>query len=454
MNKSSLTPQISAQQSYKTQRLIISSDVSYEVSELPNGVRIATAEMPHMTSASLGFWAAVGSRHESTAEHGVAHFVEHLLFKGTASRSANVIAREIEGVGGSLDAYTSEDHTCYYTRGPAELFESMTDVLADMYQHPSLKPADIENERSVIKEEIAMVYDQPSQYLDDLLSAAAWGAGKPLGRSITGTTESISGIGQAELRHFFQRAYVGSQTIVTAAGNITHAQTLKFVAARMENLPAGTVSLSKKPQLQNSAAALCVATRECEQIHFSIAFHAFDRHDDRRYAQKLLSILLGENMSSLLFQKLREQEAVCYSIQSDVMTFEDAGLFHIYCALDPENLGRALEVITHTLHRLRQELPEPHSLEEGKAYAVGQSRIALESTSAQMTWVGEAIMDYGKLLDPAKSQQQLEAVSREDIRQVATELFAPERLVIAAVGPKGVESTLTKWQAEYGEVNK
>jgi len=323
-----------------------------------------------------------------------------------------------------------------------------------MYRGPSLKAADIENERSVIKEEIAMVFDQPAQYLDDLLSAAAWGVDKPLGRSITGTTESIGALGQAELKHFFERSYVGSQCIIAAAGDITHAQTLDVLAPCLANLAPGEVQILEKPKLQSSKDAFCVAIRDTEQIHFSIAFHAFDRHDDRRYAQKLLSVLLGENMSSLLFQRLREQEAVCYSIQTDVMTYADAGLFHIYCALDPEHLSRALEVIADTLDELCRELPEADSLEECKAYAIGQSRIALESTSAQMTWVGEAVMVYGRLLDPVNSQKRLQAVSGEEVRQVAAELFSPERLVIAAVGPEGVESILANWRDEYGKGNK
>lgn len=433
------------------ERLTISSGVTYEVSELPNGVRIATAEMPHMASASLGFWSTVGSRHETAANHGVAHFVEHLLFKGTTSRSASAIAREIEGVGGSLDAYTSEDHTCYYTRGPADLFESMADVLADMYQHPLLKTADINNERAVIKEEIAMVYDQPSQYLDDLLSAAAWGSENPLGRSITGTVDSLERLGCTELKRFFDEGYVGCQTIVTAAGNITHGQMLDVIGARLETLPLGQLWPVEKPERQGPGGSLCVATRETEQIHFSIAFHSFDRHDDRRYALKLLSILLGENMSSLLFQKLREEEAVCYSIQSDVMSYHDAGLFHIYCALDPEHLPRALEVISDTLNDLRQGVTDESSLREAKAYAIGQSRIALENTSSQMTWVGESIMGYGKLIDPADSQARIEAVSCEDIRQVADELFDASGLVVAAVGSKGIESILEAWRDDFSK---
>lgn len=454
MSVSSSSSQPGEKQGYKTERLRIASGVSYELSVLPNGVRIATAEMPHMASASLGFWSSVGSRHETAAEHGVAHFVEHLLFKGTTSRTASAIAREIEGVGGSIDAYTSEDHTCYYTRGPAELFEPMADVLADMYQHPALKAADIENERAVIKEEIAMVYDQPSQYLDDLLSAAAWGSENPLGRSITGTVESLEGLGPVDLKRFFERAYIGCQTIVTAAGNITHQQTLAAIGSRLEKLPTGEMLPLEKPEQQPVAGSFCVATRETEQIHFSIAFHAFDRHDDKRYAQKLLSILLGENMSSLLFQKLREEEAVCYSIQTDITTFEDAGLFNIYCALDPGHLPRALEVITNILNVLRQQLAEESTLKEAKAYAIGQSRVALESTSSQMTWVGESIMAYDRLIDPADSQARLEAVSCEDVRQVADELFDPERLVVAAVGPEGIEQILATWREEYLSVNK
>lgn len=454
MSQSFSSSQVSEKHGFKTERLSIASGVSYEVSTLPNGVRIATAEMPHMASASLGLWSSVGSRHETASEHGVAHFVEHMLFKGTASRTATAIAREVEGVGGSLDAYTSEDHTCYYARGPADLFEPMADVLADMYQHPALKPADIDNERAVIKEEIAMVYDQPSQYLDDLLSAAAWGSGNPLGRSITGTVESLEKLEHTDLKSFFERCYVGCQTIVTAAGNITHEQTLAAIAPRLDKMSAGKAMLVDKPERQAQADSLCVATRETEQTHFAIAFHAFDRHDDKRFAQKLLSVLLGENMSSILFQKLREEEAVCYSIQTDITTFEDAGLFHIYCALDPQHLNRALQVIANTLNGLRQQVQAESFVKEAKAYAIGQSQIALESTSSQMTWVGESIMAHGRLIDPADAQARLEAVNCEDICRVANELFDPGRLVMAAVGPEGIEPILVAWRDEFGKSNK
>ena len=258
-------------------------------------------------------------------------------------------------------------------------------------------------------------------------------------------------MGQAELKSFFERSYAGCQTIVTAAGNITHEQTLATIGHRLEKMPPGTLLPVEKPERQVRGDSLCVATRETEQIHFSIAFHAFDRHDDKRFAQKLLSVLLGENMSSLLFQKLREEEAVCYSIQTDVMMFEDAGLFHIYCALDPEHLNRALEVIANILNDMRQELAEENTVKEAKAYAIGQSQIALESTSSQMTWVGESIMAHGRLIDPADSQARLEAVSCEEIRQVANELFDPERLVMAAVGPAGIEQNLAAWRDDFGK---
>lgn len=439
---------------YKKGRLAPPSGVVYEVSELPNGVRIATAEMPHMASASLGLWATVGSRHELAAEHGAAHFIEHLLFKGTATRSASGIAREIEGIGGSLDAYTSEDHTCYYTKGPADMFDPMVDVLADMYRNPTLIPADIDNERSVIKEEIAMVRDQPSQYLDDILSAAAWGDSHPLGRPIAGTVESLDRLDGAGLGSFFDRAYIGRQTVVTAAGNITHQQALAEIAPRLGAMPAGQPMMAQSPHPQTGEGGFGLATMETEQVHFSIAFHAFSRHEDGRYPQKLLSVLLGENMSSLLFQKLREEEAVCYSIQSDITMFDDAGLFHIYCALDPEHLGYALQIIAQTLDELRREAPAEDKLDEAKGYVVGQSRIALENTGAQMTWLGESIMAYGRLVDPLDSQARIKAVGREDIQRVANTLFDPARLVVAAVGPDGVEKTLRQWQKDFCGRNK
>ncbi len=430
------------------------SGVVYELSELANGVRVATAEMPHMASVSLGLWAAVGSRHETDAEHGAAHFIEHLLFKGTPARSASAIAREIEGIGGSLDAYTSEDHTCYYSKGPADMFGPMADVLVDMYQHPSLKPADIDNERSVINEEIAMVHDQPSQYLDDILSAAAWGGNHPLGRSIAGTVESLARLDRTRLQSFFNRTYTGHQTVVTAAGAITHQQVLEEIGPRLEAMPAGQPLPIQGPRLQTGDKGFGLATMDTEQVHFSVAFLAHDRHREERYTQKLLCVLLGENMSSLLFQKLREEEAVCYCIQSDVTLLEDAGLLHIYCALDPEHLARALQIFTRILDELKRKPPSQAKLEEAKGYVVGQSRIALENTGAQMTWLGESIMAYGRLIDPLDSQLRIQAVGPEDIQRMANTLFDPQRLVVAAVGPDGVEVPLRQWQRDFSSENK
>lgn len=403
--------------------------------------------MPHMHSVAIGLWTGLGSRHESARTNGAAHFIEHLLFKGTASRDAATIAREIERIGGSVNAFTSEDHTCYYVSGPAEHTEHLCDVLCDMYSHPLMEESDVDLERDVIKEEIAMVRDQPSQWLEDLLSEAAWGDDHPLGRSITGTAETLDGMNRETLLATHAIGYIGSQTVATIAGRIDSDAALDVLGQRLSDLPVGepTAMMPSPPP----GCPPRIKVDDIEQAHLAIGFHAPSRHDESRYALKLLNVILGENMSSLLFQKLREQEAVCYSVQSDVMTFDDTGLLHIYAAVDPKNLDRTLAVTSETLADLIASDIDEATVEDAKSYVIGQSRIALESTSSQMMWAGESLLSYDRVRDPEISHQRIAAVTAAEMRSIASSLFTPQNLVVAAVSPKACVAPLENWAAKF-----
>ncbi|MCB1076510.1 MAG: insulinase family protein [Verrucomicrobiae bacterium] len=414
---------------------------------LSNGVRVATIEMPHMQSVSIGFWTGTGSRHESAAQSGIAHFIEHLLFKGTPTRSSEEISRQIERLGGSIDAFTTEDHTAYQVKGPAEQMEPLIDVLADLYQHPRFDPDDLENERNVIREEIAMVRDQPSQWLEDLTSAAAW-PGHPLGRAITGTEETLGDIDRSAVIAFHRAAYTAPQTVVTVAGRVTHDEVMALLAPRLANLPTGT-PMEADVAPPKSAGFAFARRDDLEQAHLAVGFHACGRHEEGRFAQKLLNVLLGENMSSRLFQELREREGLCYEVQSDIMAFEDTGLLHVYVALDPSQVGRALTTLRRVLAEFAESPPGIQELEEAKSYLIGQSRIALENTASQMMWAGECLLSFGKVIDPEQVHQRLTAVTPAEIQEIAGRLFRADRLVTAAVGPKGMEKTLRAWHEAF-----
>ena len=414
-----------------------------QLTTLPNGVRVATIEMPHMQSVSIGFWTGTGSRHESAGQNGIAHFIEHLLFKGTPTRSSEEISRQVERLGGSIDAFTTEDHTAYQVKGPAEQLEPLLDVLADLYQHPRFDPDDLENERNVIREEIAMVRDQPSQWLEDLTSAAAW-PGHPLGRAITGTEETLSSLDRAASEAFHRSAYTARQTVVTVAGRVTHSDVLALLVPRLADLPDGPV-LVAEPAPPVASGFAFARRDDLEQAHLAVGFHACGRHDEARYAQKLLNVLLGENMSSRLFQELREREGLCYEIQSDIMGFEDTGLLHVYVALDPGEVSKALATLRRVLAEFVGQPPADRDLDEAKSYLIGQSRIALENTASQMMWAGECLLSFGEVIDPETVHRRLSAVTPDEIREMAERIFRGDRLVTAAVGPRSMEKALRAW---------
>jgi len=417
----------------------------YELTCLDNGTRVASVEMPHMRSVAVGFWAAVGGRHEKREQAGISHFIEHLLFKGTENRTPKQIIEEVEGVGGYLNAFTTEDHTCYYAKSAAPHLVGVCAVLNDMYQNAAMAGPEIHREREVIKEEILMYRDQPSQHAEELLAQTMW-PNQPLGRPLTGTIKSISRFEREELLDFRARHYNGSSTIVTVAGRVNHQEVLDALEKPLAELPAGRMPrLVKARPPQNGTSALARFEQETEQTHLAMGFHAFGRDDERRYALKILSVLLGENMSSRLFQQLRERYGFCYSVQSSVATFEDTGVLDICAGLDPSKLERALKVIMREIDRCCQRPPTRSELRKAQDYAVGQTCMGLESTSNQMMWMGESILSYGRVLDPGDVERRLLAVTPEEVQAAAQECLQASRMAVAVVGPSPEPDAIRGW---------
>ena len=399
-----------------------------------------------MESVAIGFWTRVGSRYEPAQANGIAHFIEHMLFKGTPTRSSAEISRQIERLGGSLDGFTVEDHTCFHVHGPGDHFEKLLDVLTDMYRFPVFDTRDIEQERNVILEEIAMIRDQPSQLLEDLLSEAAWGSEHPLGRPITGTELTLAGLGRNELLQFFQQAYSPLETVISIAGKIDHESAAAMVHDRVFDMEP---EMQRRDFLMVSPPeqGFCFETRDdLEQAQIAIGFRGVSRNHPDRYAMKMLNVLLGENMSSRLFQTLREEAGLCYEVQSDTVTFEDAGMLHLYVALDPENLTEALELIGIVLNSFRDHLVAESDLEEAKSYVIGQSRIGLENTNSQMMWSGESLLAFDEWISPIEVFAGINAVTIEDIQDMARRIFLPAGMAVAGVGPHSVGLELNQWE--------
>jgi len=422
-------------------------DFPYRLTKLPNGVRIASVEMPYMRSASLGVWAAVGGRHESSAQSGISHFIEHLLFKGTKRRTAKKITESVEGLGGYLNAFTTEDHTCYYAKASAQHLPELCDVLGDMYLDSQFCPQEIEREREVIREEILMYRDQPSQHAQELLTATMW-PDHPLGRPLTGTVESISGLKRAHFLDFRQRHYSGNTTIVTVAGPVYHERVVELLKPVFSRVGRGRAQhFVRSRHHENGPARVSLYAQDTEQTHLAMGFHAFGRADERRYALKLLSVILGENMSSRLFQKLRERHGFCYSVQTSMVTLAETGSIHVYAGLDPGNLEKAVRMILRELENICAKAPGKTELKKAQDYTIGQTFMGLESTSNQIMWMGESILGYGKVLDPAEIERKILTVTPQDIQRVACHCLNKVRLGLAVVGPLKDEEKIRSWVA-------
>ncbi|MEK7683866.1 MAG: pitrilysin family protein [Verrucomicrobiota bacterium] len=415
----------------------------YRISRHKTGLTIATAEMPHMASISLGIWVGVGGRYEPGELSGIAHYIEHLLFKGTRRRSAKQISQDIEGIGGYLNAFTSEECTCFYSKARHDRFAELLDVLADMFLNSTFDPAEVDKERSVIKEELSMYLDQPQHLVHELLNETLW-PNQPLGRSLTGTVQTLDAMTRTDLVRFQRENYVASGTLFAAAGNLKHDQVIKAISRLARKFVQG-----KRPQFlpasnEQKEPRLRLFTKATEQTQMALGLRTCSRHDERRYALRLLSTLLGENMSSRLFQVVREEHGLAYSICSSLAYYDDVGALAVSAGLDTDKLPQALQLIGKELRTLARTAPSLAELRRARDYVIGQIDLGLENTENQMMWLGEQLLGYGKITPAAEVKQRLSEVKPKDIRAVARDFFRPERANLALVSPLKTEKGLAK----------
>jgi predicted Zn-dependent peptidase len=407
----------------------------YRASRLPNGLTVGTASMPHMSSVSVGLWVAVGGRYEPASLNGVCHFIEHMIFKGTARRTAREISQAVEGIGGYLNAYTSEEHTCFYAKAGHERIDELLDVLADMFLHSTFQRADVDKERNVIKEELASYMDQPHHLVQELLNATLWPE-HPLGRPLTGTPESLDRLSRRDLLGFMRSYYVAPATFLVATGSLSHGQLVK-AAHKMyaRRFPLGSRQVYAPAQYEQREPVIALVTKEIEQSQIALGIRTFSRHDERRFALRLLNTILGENMSSRLFQVVREDRGLAYNIYSSISFFDDTGDLVVSAGLDADNLSRTLQLIVRELRRLVEAPPGRAEFRRARDYVLGQLELSLESTENQMMWLGEQLIGYAKVLDPAAIKRRIAAVRPADVQSVASDIFRPERLNLALVSP-------------------
>ena len=411
--------------------------------KLPNGLRIATCEMPHVETAAMGIWASVGGRHEPAKLNGISHFIEHMLFKGTQRRSARRIMEEIEGVGGDMNAFTAEERTCYYATAAAEYFPRVCDVLCDLYMNPRFAKRDIERERGVIAEEILMYEDEPASLVQDLLERKFW-EGHPLGRPITGTLQTIEEMDADAFRAYRASHYNAASTVVTAAGKIDHDRVLENISRLLADLPKRKAPPAKPCPVPPSGPRIITAARDIQQTQLSIALPAFSHRDERRYAAHLLHVILGANASSRLFQELREKRGLCYSVSSHILTLNDGGYLGISAGLDRRNLEKSLSLVLAQCESLSKKTVPAAELRRAKDYSIGSSRMSLERTSSQNMRLGGSILAHDLVVDPEVVHERIRAVTADEIRAAALEMLDPSRMTIAVVGPNPDEKMLKK----------
>jgi predicted Zn-dependent peptidase len=415
----------------------------YEVTHHPAGLTIVTAEMPHMASISLGIWVGVGGRYESAALSGASHFIEHLLFKGTRRRTAKQISQDVEGIGGYLNAFTTEEMTCFYSKARHDRFHELFEVLQDMFLNSTFDPVEIDKERNVIKEELAMYLDQPQHHVQELLNETLW-PDQPLGRSITGTPETLDRLNRTDLINFQRQNYVSGGTLVAAAGRLHHAQVVNAVNAFARRLPRGSRPRFEPALVQQTAPRLRLFRKESEQTQLALGISSCSRHDERRFAVRLLNTILGENMSSRLFQVLREDHGLVYSVCSSLSFYDDAGALIISAGLDSDKLRQALRLIAEELARLKRTLVTPSELRRARDYLIGQIDLSLEGTENQMMWLAEQMLGYGRTVQPERIKRRLSQVRSSEIRAAAREYLRPERMNLALVSPLKTEKGLLR----------
>jgi predicted Zn-dependent peptidase len=404
---------------------------------LENGIRVITRQMPHTHSVSMGVWVGIGARDESPEECGISHFIEHMIFKGTQRRSAFQIAKEFDAIGGHTNAFTSMEYTCFHAKVLHHHLNIMVDILGDIFLESVFEDEEIEKERAVIFQEIGMVEDSPDEFVHLLLGNAFWG-NNPLGRSILGTRETILSFKTGTIKAFFKRYYSPERIVISAAGHIDHGDFIKMVSPIFGKAAPGNAEISRSTP--NGCSHVDIQQRKLEQTHICLGTRGISTTDSKRFTYALLNVILGGNMSSRLFQEIRERRSLAYSIYSFITSHIDTGMTGVYVGVDPQRSHEVIEAILTEMRALKNTPVTVSELRDAKEYMKGNLLLASESTDNQMVRLAQNDIHFHQQIALETIIDHIEAVTVDDILNLASDLFQTDKLALSMLGPLNADN--------------
>jgi predicted Zn-dependent peptidase len=408
---------------------------------LDNGVRLVTETMPHVRSVTIGVWLTRGSRHEAEARSGIAHFVEHMLFKGSATRTAEDIAQAIDSIGGQLDAFTAKEYASYYIKVLDEHLPLAVELLSDIVLRPAFAADEIEREKKVILEEIKMVEDTPDDLVHELFTQHFW-EGHPLGRPILGSPETVESFTSDALRDYFRQAYVATNVVISAAGNIQHGAVRDLVSRAFASVPvAGEPTTEAAPRV---VPQVITRTKELEQSHLCLGTTSYPQSHEDRYVSYILNTVLGGSMSSRLFQNVREKRGLAYAVFSGLSSYRDAGNLTIYAGCANEAVDEVIGLCVEELRQMKQASVPDAELRRAKDHLKGSLMLSLENTASRMSHLARQEIYFDRHFSLDETLTGVEQVSSDDVQRVAADLFSNGSLAATVLGPNIPDLPLSK----------
>jgi predicted Zn-dependent peptidase len=424
--------------------LWLTAGMGYRKTILDNGIRVITEEIPYLKSVSIGVWVTTGSRDEQSHENGISHFIEHLLFKGTERRTAFDIAKEIDSVGGTLNAFTGREYTCFYAKVIDKNLPLAIDLLSDIFLHSVMDPKDVEKERMVILQEIKMVEDTPDDYIHDFFNRVCWGD-HPLGFPIFGTSDLVQSFTREQIFQFLKESYQPKRIIICAAGNLKHEEAVDLIAGTFGQLPQS--NLERQRLKPHSISTTNIRKRELEQVHFCLGTKGLQYNHSLRFASYLLNTILGGGMSSRLFQEIRENRGLAYSVYSYLPSYIDTGLVVVYAGTNESSFQEVIGLVHQEFNRLKEDPFKNGELETAKEQLKGNLLLSLESSDNLMTRLAKNEIYFGTYLPVERTLKGIDEVKEEVVRDLARELFDEHFFCLTVLGPtngKHLNDTLFK----------
>ncbi len=404
-----------------------------EITTLANGIRVVSETVTHVQSVSIGIWVGVGSRDEERGVRGITHFIEHMLFKGTARRDARQIADEIESRGGSLNAFTDKEYTCYYAKALAEHADLVMDVLTDMLRHSALDAEELGREQNVVLEEIKRYDDTPDDIVHDIFAQTVWST-HPLGRPVIGTSKTVAALDRNNLIDYISTHYTPDRIVVSASGNMRHDEIVALAEKSLGDMTGSTYQRRPiRPPLPSGKDKR--TRRRTEQVHFCYGAPAFGQHDDDRYVLAILDTVLGGNMSSRLFQEVREKRGLAYAIGSYSVAYDEGGLFTVYGGTSPDTFKQVLDITKTEIEKVKREGLTDDEITKSKTQIRGALVLGLENMSSRMMRMGKSLLYFDRVIPLNEIIHKINAVTHDDLARISNMLFDESKLTLAAVGP-------------------